>query len=464
MSFEGEAGWLPEAGEILTVSSLLSMTRGVLEKNFPLVWLEGEVGNARIPASGHAYFTLGDEGGQIRAVCFRSTLRLVGRIPEDGLRVLVRGRLTLYEARGDLQLVVEDIEEYGEGFLRLEYEARKQRLAAAGWFDAGRKRALPPLPSLIGVVTSPTGAAIHDILEVLRRRAPGVHVVLSPARVQGEGAAVELLAALELLVEEVRPDVVILGRGGGSYEDLWEFNDEDLVRAVASSPVPVIAAVGHEVDVSLVDFAADVRAPTPSAAAELAVQEWEVWSQRVERAERNLEQALGRILAALRSNLERLDVVSRGVLLRGRIDRLRMGLDRRLEAGVGALGRLRHQQAAILSEWEARLVRVSPELRMAQASESLRELERRSSEAVACALRSGRQSVHLWEAKLGALSPLGVLGRGYALVRNARGRIVADARDCAVGETLGVTLARGGLACRVLRTSSPDAEEPKWTP
>ncbi|NTU60375.1 MAG: exodeoxyribonuclease VII large subunit, partial [Deltaproteobacteria bacterium] len=274
------------------MGDLLSRTRLLLENSFSCVWVEGEIGNTRIPGSGHAYFSLSDPSAQLRAVCFRGTLRALGVHPRDGLRVLARGRLTLYEARGDVQLVVDDLEPLGDGAQRLELEARKRRLAAEGLFDAARKRPLPQLPARIGVVTSATGAALRDILNVLARRAPGVPVLLSPAVVQGREAPRSIVEALERVAAQPGVEVVIVGRGGGSAEDLSAFNEEEVVRAVARCPVPVVSAVGHEIDVPLVDFAADARAPTPSAAAELAVREWGHWQAHLDAVTRRLGAAL----------------------------------------------------------------------------------------------------------------------------------------------------------------------------
>jgi exodeoxyribonuclease VII large subunit len=439
--------WTPEPGEILSVGDLVERARQLLEQTFSWVWVEGEVTNTRIPSSGHAYFTLSDGRAQLRAVCFRSALRVLQIVPEDGLRVLARGRLTVYEARGDIQLVVEDMEPQGEGLLRLELEARKRRLAAEGLFDADRKRPLPPLPRGVGVVTSPTGAAVRDILQVLERRAPGVHVYLGPARVQGPEAAEDLQGALALVTAHPEVDVVIIGRGGGSSEDLWAFNDEDLVRAVAACPVPVLSAVGHEIDVTLVDFAADVRAPTPSAAAELAVREWGRWVDFVRRLEENLVAAFSRRIGERRHALERSDPMQRPPS--ARIARLRIGLDRAvkaMEAAVDAdLLRARSRVAGI----ETRLSGFAPGRWVREMATRLAGLEDRLVASTRAGVEGRRRQAALQQAQLRALSPLAVLGRGYAIARKPSGELVRDARQCAVGDDLGVTLARGGLECRV---------------
>lgn len=443
----GSAPWRPEPGEILTVGELAARARQALEAGFGSVWVEGEVTGLRVPSSGHAYFTLSDERAQLRAVCFRTVVRLLRLELADGARVLARGRLTLYEARGDVQLVVEDLEPLGEGLARLELEALKRRLAAEGLFAPQRKRPLPPLPRAVGVVTSPTGAALRDVLQVLRRRAPGVSVYLAPAAVQGQGAAAELRAALALAASHPEVEVIVLGRGGGSAEDLSAFNDEALVRAVAACPVPVIAAVGHEIDVTLVDFAADLRASTPSAAAELAVREWARWGDQVRSAEERLGSAVLRRLGQWRREVERLDPALRSPA--ARVARLRIALDRGAEALEAALVRRLLRTRARVAAAETRLARLSPERGLGAGRERLGRLEERLQAWPDGALALRRREVHQREAELRALSPLAVLGRGYALVMRREGGLVRDAVSCQIGEALEVRLSRGELDCRV---------------
>jgi exodeoxyribonuclease VII large subunit len=449
--------WTPEPGEILSVGDLVERVRQLLEQTFSWVWVEGEITNARIPSSGHAYFTLSDGRAQLRAVCFRSTLRVLQILPEDGFRVLARGRLTVYEARGDIQLVVEDMEPQGEGLLRLELEARKRRLAAEGLFDADRKRPLPPLPRGVGVVTSPTGAAVRDILQVLERRAPGVHVYLGPARVQGPEAAEDLQGALALVTAHPEVDVVIIGRGGGSAEDLWAFNDEELVRAVAACPVPVLSAVGHEIDVTLVDFAADVRAPTPSAAAELAVREWGRWVDFVRRLEENLVAAFSRRIAERRNALERSDPMQRSPL--ARVARLRIGLDHAVKAMEAAVDADLLRSRSRVAGFETRLSGFAPGRWVREMATRLAGLEDRLLASTRAGVEGRRRQAALQEAQLRALSPLAVLGRGYAIARKPSGELVRDARQCAVGDDLGVTVARGGLECSVSSVTGGRGED-----
>lgn len=453
MPTPGDAGWSPAAGEILTVSELMGRVRGALEEQFSWVWIEGELSNLRIPASGHAYFTLLDRGAQLRAVCFRSTLRLLAVRPADGMRVLARGRVTVYETRGDVQLVVEDLEAEGEGLLRLELEARKRQLAAEGLFDAGRKRALPELPRGIGVVTSATGAAFQDILQVLGRRAPGVDVFLAPARVQGEGAAEELRAALELVASHPAVEVVILGRGGGAAEDLGAFDNEALVRAVVACGVPVVSAVGHEIDLSLCDLAADLRAPTPSAAAELAVREWGAWAERRERVTRSLESAYRTRLERLQGRVQRLD--PRVYSPRLRLQRLAVAVDRGEDALVAATRERLHGFQGSLSGLETRLARCAPERRLRERSSHLEHLWSRLQTGARRVLVRRREQLDRWHGELGALSPLAVLDRGYAVVQDASGTVLREAASCVPGAVVDVRLARGELGCVVQSVQGP---------
>jgi exodeoxyribonuclease VII large subunit len=447
MPSASDAPWRPEPGEILSVGELVARTREVLEHGFAGVWVEGEVSNLRVPASGHAYFTLGDESAQLRAVCFRTVVRLLPVELENGVHLLARGRLTVYEARGDLQLVVEDAEPMGEGLARLELEALKRRLADEGLFAVERKRSLPALPRAVGVVTSPTGAAVRDVLQVLGRRAPGMPVVLAPARVQGDGAAEELRDALALAAAHPEVDVIILGRGGGSAEDLSPFNDEALVRAVAACPVPVITAVGHETDVTLVDHAADLRAPTPSAAAELAVRDRERLAEQLRRTEQGLAHALYRRVGDLRQRLERAD--PRRGSPATRVARLRIRVDRLVEM-VGAPSRRCLQAGrSRLGALETRLAARAPEHWVEVSRERLRRLEENLQGWPEIGLGRRRAAAAGAEGRLRALGPLAVLARGYAIVRRPGGGLVRDAAATRVGEDLELRLDHGELGCRV---------------
>jgi exodeoxyribonuclease VII large subunit len=367
--------------------------------------------------------------------------------------------VTLYEARGDVQLVVEDLEAEGEGLQRLELEALKRRLSEEGLFAAERKRALPELPGAVGVVTSATGAALQDILQVMGRRAPGVNVFLAASRVQGEGAAAELCAALQMVGEHPAVEVVILGRGGGGAEDLGAFNDEGLVRAVAACPKPVVSAVGHEIDLTLCDLAADLRAPTPSAAAELAVGEWRAWGDRVARSGRSLVAAYSHRLTRLRNLLERHDPGFRSQ--RPRLQRLSVAVDRAQEALTANALRRCHRARTGLSRLETRLARGAPEQRLRERRAHLLHLDQRLHGAAGRAVAAGRHQLQRRRGELGALSPLAVLERGYAVVRNTAGAVVRDAATVLPGSRVEVRLAMGELGCTVdtVRTGEAAGDE-----
>ncbi|KIH76456.1 Exodeoxyribonuclease VII large subunit [Geoalkalibacter ferrihydriticus] len=388
---------------ILTVSRLTALLKETVEDNFVRVLVEGEISNFSRPSSGHFYFSLKDARSQVRGVMFRAQNRLLPFTPEDGMQVVCAGRVSLYEPRGELQLVVEGIEPKGLGSLQLAFEQLKARLTAEGLFDPARKRPLPSFPRCIGVVTSASGAVLHDILNVLRRRGAGVRVVLRPALVQGAAAAGDIVAAIDELNRQGEADVLIVGRGGGSLEDLWAFNEESVARAVAASRIPVIAAVGHETDVTITDFAADLRAPTPSAAAEM------VAKSRLE-LEGHLDHLCLRLGAQMRARL---------ALLRERVN----GLERRLR---------------------------SPRQQIRQWREHEQYLEKRLQRGLSQHLRRRHEQLAAAAARLDALSPLAVLARGYAIVlREKDGRAVRDAAQVAVGEAVRVRLGQGQLNARV---------------
>ncbi|MEJ2603396.1 MAG: exodeoxyribonuclease VII large subunit, partial [Gammaproteobacteria bacterium] len=352
----------------LTVSELNRDVRLLLETELPRLWVEGEISNLARPASGHVYFSLKDDGAQIRCAFFRQRQRGLGFRPENGQQVMVRGRVSLYEPRGDYQLIVEQVEEAGEGELRRRFEALKQKLAAEGLFDEGAKRPIPGLPRRIGIVTSPSGAAVRDILHVLARRFPAVPVIVYPTAVQGNAAAAEIAAALRTAGRRDECDVLILARGGGSLEDLWSFNEEGVARAIRESPIPVVTGVGHEIDFTIADFAADLRAPTPSGAAELVVPDWREWSTRFDNAGRRLANGLGR---RLEERSQALDRLARRLTLSSPARRLRnqrewlASLSRRLVvARAAVLARCHHR----LDRLESRLLANSPAGRLKDLS------------------------------------------------------------------------------------------------
>jgi exodeoxyribonuclease VII large subunit len=434
---------------VLTVSALTARLRELIEERFPAVWVEGEISNFRLYASGHAYFTLKDAGAQLAAALFRTRVRRLRFEPRDGLAVLAFGSLEVYAQRGGYQLIVERLEPRGVGALQLAFEQLKARLDAEGLFAAARKRALPAFPRRIGIVTSPDGAALRDILRVLGRRFRGLSIVIAPATVQGEGAAVEIAQAVADLNAMGGIDVIICGRGGGSLEDLWAFNEEAVARAIAASKVPIISAVGHEVDVTIADFVADLRAPTPSAAAELVVREEQAVAARLVDLPERLAAAMGRRLAHARDRLDGL--ASRRVLTdparlllerQRRVDDARRRLGRAMAAAAhGAAHRLQMASAALRAA--SPFARIRDDRRRLDAARLglLTAMDRRTVEA--------RHRLGLSAGRLDSLSPLAVLGRGYSLTRLPSGEIVRRAGQVAAGAGVTVMLPEGSLDCRV---------------
>jgi exodeoxyribonuclease VII large subunit len=435
---------------VLTVTELTVRVRDLLETEFFEIWVEGELSNCRLWNTGHLYFTLKDSASQIRGVIFRSALRYLKFKPADGLRVVARGRVSVYEPKGEYQLVCEHLEPQGLGALQLAFDQLKRRLQEEGLFDAGRKRPLPALPRKIGIVTSLDGAAIRDIIKVLRRRYANAHLVIRPARVQGDGAALEIARALKAIGRVAGVDVVIVGRGGGSIEDLWAFNEEIVARAIAASPVPVIAAVGHETDVTIADFVADVRAPTPSAAAELVVARKDEFCGRIDRLE-------DRVRAAARGRVQRLS------------RRVHMLSGRPAIAGYAGRVAMKGRHAAELTHALARIVRVRIAARERRLQQLRRQLETfdlgRRLAGIRTRLVTGRgqleqamtarrhradSQLRSCASRLEAMSPLAVLARGYAVAWNAdRTRVLRDAADTGIGERVRVTLAKGELDCEI---------------
>lgn len=444
----------------LTVSELTSQVRGALENRFASVWVEGEISNFRAHTSGHWYFTVKDESAQLRAKCFRGVNRAIRFRPADGLQVRVRGRLTVYEPRGEYELLVEGLDPVGAGALRVAFEQLRDRLAAEGLFDESVKRELPLLPRRVGVVTSPTGAAIRDIIRTIERRTRTVSLLLAPSRVQGEGAGREIAHAIGALNRhneraeaegrfEDRVDVIIIGRGGGSTEDLWAFNEEEVARAVRASRVPVISAVGHETDFTISDFAADLRAATPSAAAELVAEREDEIAAYAESLTHSLINAARYRLIAERARVQEA-AMSPGfdeptALLRSsraRADDVRRRLERRGTELLACARRRLDRAACALSPVEMSARASSARLRLVTL--------RAATEAAArVRLEDARARLAVASAALDALSPLAVMGRGYALAEDERGRILRSAREASAGERVRVRLGEGALRCRV---------------
>ena len=441
---------------VLTVSALTEKLRAVMEERFPVVWVEGEISNFKVYGSGHAYFTLKDAGAQVRAVLFRNRMRRIRFEPGDGLHVLAMGSVEVYPQRGEYQLVVELLEPRGLGALQLAFEQLKARLAAEGLFAEGRKRALPRFPKKIGIVTSPSGAAIRDMLRVIRRRFGELHIVLAPCRVQGDGAADEIARGIYDLNALADVDVIIVGRGGGSLEDLWAFNEEVVARAIVASKAPVISAVGHEVDVTISDFVADLRAPTPSAAAEIVVREKQAIVESVADLGHRLHRAMGRRLEHERHRMDAL--ATRRVLmdparplrdLHRRVDDARDRMHRAMMALLRAAAhRLELATAGVRSG--------SPRARLTRDRHRHERLETRLHGELARRLDAARHDIRAAAGRLDSLSPLAVLGRGYSLTRTPGGDIVRRAAEVRAGDALEVLLHEGRLDCRVTATREDD--------
>ena len=396
----------------ITVSQLNRQAKALLESGLARLWVEGEISNLARPASGHMYFSLKDKSAQVRAAFFRQRQRGPTIGLKDGDQVLVYGRVSIYEARGDYQLIVEQVEPAGEGALKRQFEVLKKMLAAEGLFDEGRKQELPALPERIGVITSPAGAAIRDIISVLRRRFPSIPVVIYPAAVQGDAAPSELIAALETAVSRDECDVLIMARGGGSLEDLWAFNDEKLARAIAESPIPIVSAVGHEVDVTIADFVADVRAPTPSGAAELVVPDGDDW------------------LRSINS----------------------------LATRIARLGQREIEDRAQALDWLARrLAQSSPITTLQRSMTRLGNLKQRLSTGARGAVAENSHRLELAMRGLHAVSPLATLDRGYAIVEDVQsGKVLVNASDASTGDDVRARLARGELIATVISTKEAD--------
>jgi len=433
--------------EVYTVSRLNREAKSVLEGSFPLLWVEGEVSNLARPASGHLYFSLKDAQAQVRCAFFRGQQRGLATNPRDGMQVLVRARVSLYEGRGDYQLIVESLEEAGEGALRRAYEQLRARLAEEGLFDTDRKKPLPRLPKRIGVVTSSSGAVLHDILTTLKRRFPAIPVLLHPVPVQGGEAAEKIAAMLQLAGQRRDCDVLILARGGGSLEDLQAFNEELLARAIIACPIPIVCGVGHETDVTIADFVADARAPTPTAAAEMLSPDQQEWQALFGQQQLRLRRLLS---DRLRNTQQRLDYLgARLVHPRDRLTRLNERLTALLRH-LHAAQRNRLAEARYdFFNLRAQLERHNPLTRSREYHLRYEHHRTRLTQAMLRALaRSNDQHLRLAHA-LETLSPLATLARGYAIVETADGVVLHAARQVKPGDSVRARLARGVIDCRV---------------
>jgi exodeoxyribonuclease VII large subunit len=437
--------------DVYSVSRLNKEVRLLLESGLPLLWLEGELSNFAAPASGHWYFSLKDSTAQVRCAMWRQRNSQVRFRPKDGMAVLVRARVGLYEPRGEYQLLVEHLEEAGEGALKREFEKLKTRLAAEGLFAAERKRPLPAVPRRIGVVTSPTGAAIHDILRVLRARFPAASVVLYPTAVQGAAAVPEIVRAIEAASRRQECDVLIVARGGGSLEDLWCFNDERVARAIAACRVPTVSGVGHEVDVTIADFVADLRAPTPSAAALAVVPDKQGWLEMLAQLEQRFVGAMGRGLRtqalALGALMQRLQISHPGAKLAQHAQRLD-DLEQRLRLSLRASVSTQQQQLHSLS---TRLWRENPRHRLEALCAHAAALRQRLVSSFTGHVSGLDQRLVLASRTLNAVSPLATLGRGFAVIHRVDdGSLLRDAAQVPAGTEIEARLARGRLRAKVL--------------
>jgi exodeoxyribonuclease VII large subunit len=434
---------------VYTVTRLNREVRLLLERGLTVIWLEAELSNFTQPASGHWYFTLKDKEAQIRGAMFRQRNMNLGFTPKSGQLVLVRGRVSLYEPRGDYQMLVEHLEEAGVGALKREFERLKAQLAAEGLFAPQLKRPLPAFPRCIGVITSPSGAAVRDVLHVLKRRYPPARVLIYPTPVQGAAAVPALIKALELASLRAECEVLILARGGGSIEDLWAFNDEGVARAIRASRIPVVSGVGHEIDFTIADFVADVRAPTPSGAAELVVPDRQELlgtlrriGERLMQSGRRELRAASQLLANLRHRLQR---THPGVRLQHSAQRLDE-LEQRLRQGLQA----RMQQHNIrLSHAFTALLRATPGQRVAILGARSAELRIRLRHALQRRVEASRHRLNLAQQKLDAVSPLATLARGFAVITRADGSVITDAGSVTLGEEIRALVHRGSLRARI---------------
>ena len=434
-----------------TVAELNGRIRGLLGDEFDDVWVAGEISGSKTASSGHCYFTLKDHDAQLRCVCFRQSLRYLKFKPQDGLAVLARGHIDVYEARGEYQLLVEAIEPQGHGALQFAFEQLKKKLAAEGLFDAGRKRPIPRLPQRIGIVTSPRGAVVRDITEILSRRFPGLHLRIYPALVQGEGSVEAVCRAIQYFSNSGWPQVMIVARGGGSLEDLWTFNEEAVARAIAASAMPVISAIGHETDFTIADFVADLRAATPSAAAELVIPPREQILQQFGVFEHKLLQgARYRLAMAARALHERGVERASAILHRnlGRLNQRVDELDYRMRNRAQAAANLRSKR---LDELTARLRRLDLRLQMARARRRLDAADAAAGQLIHLRVARAYGRLNPLIAHLSQLSPLKILERGYAIVTNQDGAIVKQPEDAPVASQVDIRLAHGRMAARVLK-------------
>lgn len=455
MAFSDQLGFSfkPPERRIWTVRDLVSAARTHLEREYGDAWVEGEISNFRAHDSGHLYFTLKDANSQLSAVMFRSQARLLRFRPENGMQVVVRGRITIYEDRGQLQISAEYIEPKGAGALQIAFEQLRAKLEAEGLFDSGRKKAIPALPGRIGIVTSPQAAALRDILNILQRRHHSASVLIFPAQVQGETAAQEVRAGIRYFNQAGGVEVIIVARGGGSAEDLAAFNDEELARSAAVSRIPLISAVGHETDFTILDFVADLRAPTPSAAAELVIRSRQEIEEQVQQLNQRLEKAMRYGLLIARQGLTEL-------AQHGAFPRMMELVQRRQQRVDDLQNRLLHAERDILERCRRSFETLAGAVRhydarrvLAGIAKELGSKETAMASAMRTALLKRRSQLEQLSAQIGALSPLSILERGYALVFDASGNLLKDASQAHAGDSISARLAHGSLTATVSKTT-----------
>lgn len=436
--------------DIYPVSRLNSELRHTLEGSFPLIWVEGEISNLATPRSGHLYLSLKDAHAQIRCAMFRNKRNLLRLTPANGMQVLVRARISFYEPRGDCQLIIEHMEEAGAGALQQAYDALKLKLQKEGLFEAANKQELPTLPNRIGVISSPSGAALRDILQVLKRRYPAASVTIYPSAVQGSAAIAELRQALQVAIQRDEADVLIMARGGGSLEDLWAFNDEALAREIAACPIPIVSAVGHEIDFTIADFVADRRAPTPSAAAELVSPDTQELLQQLQQLNIRLMQALQQRLRQAQQNSQHLIARLAQQDPRRRLQTQHQALDQlqiRLERSLNS--RLEVQQHR-LQQLTVRLQAQHPKQHLERTGDRLQSLNQRLHRNLQQQLQQRQQQLGSLVRALNMVSPLGTLERGYAIAQLTDSeKVVSNATTLSPGDLVKVRLHKGSFTAEV---------------
>jgi len=433
--------------DIYTVSRLNREVRAVLEQEFGVIWIEGELSNLARPRSGHWYFSLKDESAQSRCAMFRSRNGLLTFDPTEGMHVIIRARVGMYEPRGEFQLIVEHMELAGEGALRIKFEQLKRKLAAEGLFDPGVKQALPVWPDRIGVITSPSGAAVRDIISVLKRRNRAIEVVIYPSSVQGANAAPELVRAIRTANSRDECDVLILGRGGGSIEDLWAFNEESVARAIFASAIPIVSAVGHEIDFTIADLVADMRAPTPSASAEICSLEGEDIARTLKAIEHRLFNALTNKNNALKNHLRHLR--ARLQHPGRRLEQYHQRIDELMQRLPAATANTMQLRRSALTALTARIKACNPQYRVAHYTTRVADVERRLIRAMSAGAASRQAALDETVRAMRAVSPQATLQRGYAIVTASDGTIARDAAQFGRGDRVSAKLARGRLALTV---------------